>query len=173
MCFYLPPHKATICFCSEDVFNYTVPAKEKHNGILTRFLYLCRQLFRNISIRVTEAEPENTQMCLENLSSFLGLSDRIAFQKHRVSLYSRSCLEDSTGKPSPSPSSNRRASRYTLLRLRLILSFAEDKLSSTVGNANLLPSFSGFLIITQPWVRGTGSASSKRRCHIEADPFGP
>lgn len=150
MCFYLPPHKARICFCSEDVFNYTVPAKEKHNGILTRFLYLCRQLFRNISIRVTEAEPENTQMCLENLSSFLGLSDRIAFQKHRVSLYSRSCLEDSTGKPSPSPSSNRRASRYTLLRLRLILSFAEDKLSSTVGNANLLPSFSGFLIITQP-----------------------
>lgn len=121
VCFFLPPHKATICFCSEDIFNYRVLAKEKHNGILTRFLYLCRQLFRNISIQVTEGEPENTQMCLENLSSFLGLSDRVAFQKHRVTLYSRSCLEDNMRKPSPSPLSNRRASHYMLLRLPLIL----------------------------------------------------
>ena len=85
-------------------------------------------------------------MCLENLSSFLGLSDRIAFQKHQVTLYSRSCLEDSTGKPSPSPSSKRRASRYMLLCLPLILT---NCLSSTLGNANLLLSFSVFLIITQ------------------------
>lgn len=37
---FLPPtHEAIVCFCFEDIFNYTVPAKGKHNGILTSLLF--------------------------------------------------------------------------------------------------------------------------------------
>lgn len=92
VCFFLLPHDAKICFCVEDIFNYTVQAKEKHNGILTRLLFLCRQIFRNISILVIEGELENTTMCIKNLSPFLGLSNRTVFQKHHVILYSRQCF---------------------------------------------------------------------------------
>lgn len=33
------PHKAMVCFHFEDIFNYPMRAKEKHNGILTRLLF--------------------------------------------------------------------------------------------------------------------------------------
>lgn len=40
VCFPPPPtHEAIVCFCFEDIFNYTVLAREKHNGILTSLFF--------------------------------------------------------------------------------------------------------------------------------------
>lgn len=79
-----PPNEATVSFCFEDIFNYTMLAKEKHNGILTSLLFSSVDSISATSPFRLQKESLKTPTCaLKTYHLFL------AFQ---TELYSRNTM---------------------------------------------------------------------------------